>query len=404
MRLFFSVGEPSGDLHAANLMRELARLLPGLVCTGYGGPKMEAAGCDLQADLTQHAVMGVLPALAGLPKFWSLLSSAEDFFRRERPDGVILVDYPGFNWNVARLAKKHGIPVFYYGGPQMWAWGGWRVKKMRKYVDHVLCKLPFEEDWYRERGVDAQYIGHPYYDQLTQQPLDQTFLTAERQRPGRLVTLLPGSRTQEIRNNLPWLLNAAKRIQAEVPQSRFAIAAFNERFAARARELLASTGLAADVHVGRTQELIAAAECCLATSGSVSLELLWHEKPTVIVYKINLLWRLLQLGFLQVRYVTLVNLLASADINPRERKLFRPDQPDADQVPMPEYVRMQDPSESMAAHVVDWLNDPQQMAHYVDLLRRIKAHVAQPGACRRAAEIIVRALGRNVAPIRRHAA
>lgn len=392
MRLFFSVGEPSGDLHASNLMRELGRLLPGLVCEGFGGPKMAAVGCDLLADLTQHAVMGVLPALAGLPKFWRLLSQAEDFFRRERPDAVVLIDYPGFNWNVARLAKKQGIPVFYYGGPQMWAWGGWRVKKMQRYVDHVLCKLPFEESWYRERGVAAQYIGHPYYDQLTRQPLDQSFVASERNRPGRLVTLLPGSRTQEIRNNLPWLLHAAERIHAATPDARFAIAAYNERFAGRARELLSRSQISADVHVGKTQELIHLAECCLATSGSVSLELLWHEKPSVIVYKINLLWQLLQRGFLQIRYVTLVNLLASAEVNPANRALFQPDQPDAAQVPMPEYVRMHDPSQQMAAHVVDWLHNPEEMARYRGLLREIKTRVAHAGASRKAAEIIANIL------------
>jgi lipid-A-disaccharide synthase len=349
---------------------------------------MAAVGCDLVEDLTLHAVMGVLPALAGVPKFWALLSQAEDFFRRERPDAVILIDYPGFNWNVARLAKKHDIPVFYYGGPQMWAWGGWRVEKMRRYVDHVLCKLPFEENWYRERGVAAQYIGHPYYDQLTRQPLDEAFLASERNRPGRLVTLLPGSRTQEIKNNLPWLLRAAERIHAATPDVRFSVAAYNERFANRARELLGQSKISADVHVGKTQELIHLAECCLATSGSVSLELLWHEKPSVIVYKINLLWQLLQRGFLQIRYVTLVNLLASAEVNPANRTLFHPDQPDAAYVPMPEYVRMRDPSEAMAAHVIGWLHDPQEMARYRGMLRAIKNRVGHAGASKKAAEII----------------
>lgn len=369
-------------------MREMGRLLPGLVCVGYGGPKMADAGCDLHADLTQHAVMGVGPALAGLPRFWAFLSQAEDFFSRERPDAVVLIDYPGFNWNVARLAKKHKIPVIYYGGPQMWAWGGWRVKKMQRFVDHVLCKLPFEEDWYRERGVAAEYIGHPYYDQLTRQPLDDAFLASERRRPGRLITLLPGSRTQEIKNNLPWLLKSAERIHAAAPETRFSIAAYNERFANRAHELLSQFQITADIHVGRTQELIHLAECCLATSGSVSLELLWHEKPSVIVYKINLLWQLLQRGFLQIRYVTLVNLLASAEVNPANRALFHPDQPDADQVPMPEYVRMQDPSADMAAHVISWLKNPQEMARYRGMLREIKNRVAHAGASKRAAEII----------------
>ena len=97
---------------------------------------------------------------------------ADEYFRQERPDAVVLIDYPGFNWWIARQAKKHGIPVIYYGAPQMWAWGAWRIRKMRRLVDHVLCTLPFEADWYRERGCAAVYMGHPYFDHLTKQVVD----------------------------------------------------------------------------------------------------------------------------------------------------------------------------------------------------------------------------------------
>ena len=163
---------------------------------GFGGPRMAAAGCDLQADLTQLAVMWLARALLNLHKFIGLLFVANRYFREHRPDAVVLIDYPGFNWWIARRAKAHRIPVFYYGTPQMWAWASWRINKMRRLVDHVLCKLPFEVDWYRQRNCQATYVGHPFFDQLATQTLDEEFLAEHSHDPRPLVTILPGSRTQ----------------------------------------------------------------------------------------------------------------------------------------------------------------------------------------------------------------
>src|SRR5205085_1182712 len=116
--------------------------------------------------LCQLAVMWVLRVLANIPVFLELLSRADRIFRHQRPDAVVLIDYPGFNWWLARRAHFHGIPVFYFVPPQLWGWAGWRVNKMRRWVDHVLCSLPFEEAWYHARGVPARYVGHPYFDEL----------------------------------------------------------------------------------------------------------------------------------------------------------------------------------------------------------------------------------------------
>ena len=147
--IFFSAGDPSGDLHGANLIRQLRRRSGDLQAVGYGGPNMAAAGCRLHADLTALAVMWFVRAIANLHRFWGLVSRADRWFRHHRPDAVVLVDYPGFNWWIARRAKVHGIPVFYYMPPQIWAWATWRAGKMRRLVDHVLCSLPFEEPWLR---------------------------------------------------------------------------------------------------------------------------------------------------------------------------------------------------------------------------------------------------------------
>ena len=166
MHIFFSVGEPSGDLHGANLIQALKARHPDVRCVGFGGPKMAAAGCELHQDLTKLAIMWFGRVLLNLHKFFEYRRQADEYFARHRPDAVVLIDYPGFNWHIARKATERGIPVYYYGTPQLWAWAGWRVKKMRETVDHALCKLPFEEPWLRERGVNATYVGHPYFDEL----------------------------------------------------------------------------------------------------------------------------------------------------------------------------------------------------------------------------------------------
>src|SRR6185503_14764672 len=326
MKLFFSVGEPSGDLHGANLIAELTRRKPGLCCAGFGGPRMHAAGCELLQDMSELAVMGIGPVLAKLPKFFALKAQADRYFREQRPDGVVLIDYPGFNWHIAARAKAHGIPVFYYGLPQLWAWMPWRVNKVRRTVDHALCKLPFEEAWLRERGCNATYVGHPYFDELRSQKLDATFVQQLSGGPDkrRLVTLLPGSRGQEVAYNLPTLLKAAKLVQREVPDVRFAIASYNKKQAEVARRQIAGLNLPVEVHVSRTPELISAAHVCLACSGSVSLELLYHAKPSVIVYRGSMLLYYLLMGLSHVKYMTLVNLLATDNLFPKDRRPYDP--------------------------------------------------------------------------------
>ncbi len=399
MKIFFSVGEPSGDLHGANLIRNLRKDCPDVECVGYGGPKMESAGCELHEDLTQLAVMFIVRALLNIHRFWDLLKRADTYFREERPDAVVLIDYPGFNWWIARKAKANGIPVFYYGAPQLWAWAPWRVKKMRRLVDHVLCKLPFEEKWFRDRGCNAHYVGHPYYDQLAEQVLDQEMVQQYQQAPGPLVTILPGSRRQEVAHTLEPLLRAAEHAREEVPDLRIAIASFNEQQAQTARELVKGIGSDAEVVEGHTQELMVAADCCLACSGSVSLELLYHKKPTVIFYALS--WLVFQLGIyllIRIRYITLVNLLATSKFERGKGEKPDPDSPDAEKVPFPEYVVPLgvDRSPRMARWIVRWLTDDTARQECVAQLADLKARYAAPGASVRSAQYILTELGHEV--------
>ncbi|MGO8746231.1 MAG: lipid-A-disaccharide synthase [Thermoguttaceae bacterium] len=390
--IFFSVGEPSGDLHGANLIRQLRSRCETFEAVGYGGPQMQAAGCRLHADLTALAVMWIARVLVNLHTFWALLRDADRYFRAEHPDAVVLIDYPGFNWWIARSAKRHGIPVFYYTPPQIWAWASWRVKKVRRFVDHVLCSLPFEESWFRARGCNATFVGHPFFDEVRRQELDEAFLDRFRAEKGPLVVILPGSRTQEVAANLRWFLKSAAIVRKAVPAVSFAIASFKPQQAEMARKMVAETDLAAEVYVGKTPELIRLADCCMAVSGSVSLELLYQMKPTVILYWINRAAYFVQRFFRKVKYITLVNLLAADELYPKDLTPFDPSQPDAAKVLFPEYLTCEDRSGQIASHVIEWLTEPSRRNELTAKLAALKAQVAHGGASTRAAEYILQTI------------
>jgi lipid-A-disaccharide synthase len=400
-KIFISVGEPSGDLHGSNLIRYVRRFNPDVSFVGFGGPRMAAAGCELHEDLTRSAVMGFFRIVRYVPRLWRLYRRAEHYFDTERPDAVVLIDYPGFNLRLARAAHRRGIPVFYYGVPQLWAWAPWRVKKVRRDVDYSLCKLPFEQPWLRQRGVDATFVGHPYFDQLHDQKLDRTFIDnffqpgsdpSDGNRPP-LVLILPGSRNQEIANNLRCFYRSAEKIRAQLPRVRLAVAAFSEPHAERARQMARRGGLDVEVYVNRTQELMTLADCAMACSGSVSLELMYHRVPTVILYRINIVNDVIQRFLRRVKYITLVNLLAVDDIHPADLTPFDPDSPDAEEVVFPEYLTRHDKSSRIAGHVVEWLTEPLSRRRVVARLDDLRRHYAAPGASERAARFIMDKLG-----------
>lgn len=405
MKLFFSVGEPSGDVHGANLIRELRQRRVDWKFVGYGGPKMASVGCELHEDLTKLAVMWLARALMNLHRFLDLLCRADRYFRHQRPDAVILIDYPGFNWWIARRAKVHNIPVFYYGTPQVWAWARWRVKKMRRLVDHALCKLPFEEPWYRDRGCNATFIGHPFFDEVRRYQLDADFLEKLDRAEGPLVAILPGSRTQEVRLNLPWMLKAAKIVHRQTASVRFAIAAFRPEHASMARQMIQTAGMADDLRIDvfsrRTPELIHASRCTMAVSGSVSLELLYHAKPTVVLYWISRAGNFAQSILRKIQYITLVNLLMHEKIPPKERGNYDPRKPGAAKVLFPEYLTSDDRSDDIASHVTEWLHNETERKQLVRQLETLRERVGGGGASRRAAEYIVDELEQRSASIPR---
>jgi lipid-A-disaccharide synthase len=370
MKVFVSVGEPSGDLHGANLSRALLERNPESRVIGFGGPRMAAAGADLLFPLTELAVMGLKRIVRHLPTFFDLANRAERCFRIERPDAVVLVDYPGFNFHVARRARAHGIPVYYFVPPQIWAWRRDRVRKVRKLCTAVITALPFEDDWYRSRHVRTHYVGHPYFDELAAQQLNSAFLAEQLGKDGVRVALLPGSRSQEVATNFGNMLRAAGKIRVSRPDTRFLVAAFNERHAATTRAMALAAGVPVEVHTGRTPEIIELADACVAVSGSVSLELMYRAKPTVVIYHVTQLLRWLARRFVKLRYITLVNLLA-------KKELF------------PEFLSPNDESDRIAGHVLGWLNEPAKRDEIVRQIISLRDRVAVPGACERAADFLL---------------
>jgi len=313
---------------------------------------------------------------------------------------VVLIDYPGFNWWIAKKAKARGIPVYYYGVPQMWAWAPWRVRKIRKYVDHVLCKLPFEKKWFEDRNCQATYVGHPYFDQLETQTYDETFLSQAAQEleldNKKLVLLLPGSRDQEVDSNLPVLIEAADHIARQRPEAAFAIACYKEEHSETAKAMLQDRDdprANIELYCDRTPELMKSSTVCMACSGSVSLELLFHRKPTVIVYKLTWPFMVAQAILMRTQFMTLTNLMAADDIR---KTTWAPSNAAVDDVVMPEYMTTVSPAKKMAANVVDWLSDPNAMSANVARLDELARQYAKPGATKRAAEYLLRTLSPDV--------
>ena len=241
---------------------------------------------------------------------------------------------------------------------------------MCRWVDHVLCSLPFEESWYQTRGVAAHYLGHPYFDELTQQQLNASFVEAQEERPGIVIGLLPGSRTQEVEQNVTTLLGAAARIHAVRPDTRFLMACLKPEHRHYTEERLRGRGLPIEVHVGRTPEIIHLARLCIAVSGSVGLELLYRGKPSVVIYRAHWLPLFLSRFFRTCPYISLVNLLA-------DRELY------------PEFLTPGDASAAVAEQVLHWLHEPTAYREVAEALIALRERIAIPGACQRTARYIL---------------
>jgi len=385
MRLFFSVGEPSGDQHAAHLVDELSRRVPNIEIAGFGGPLMQKRGIDLLYPLTELAVMGIVQVLPLIRKFRGLVRQAEAYFDHQAEsgnpvDGVVLVDFPGFNWWIARAAKRRGIPVFYYCPPQLWAWASWRIRKMRRNVDHVLCCHPFEAAWYLERNMPAEHVGHPFYDEIAEKKLDGKFLEEQRLKSQGQVTvaILPGSRNGEIRHNWPLQVEVMRRLSAERPNLRFLTACYRDHQRETCERHLTEKNLNLPVElcVGKTSEILEVCDLCYMVSGSVSLEVMSRGKPAVVLYHVDRLFALLAKTLVRCRWMSLPNLIEGQTVIPE----------------FPLYGSAREGIEEMTTLLGKWIDDPEELKRKTMEMRELRDRVAVTGGIGKAADAILKRL------------
>lgn len=374
--IFFSVGEPSGDQHAAHLIEELKKRRADLKFTGFGGPEMKQAGCDVQFQLTDMAVMGFMAVLPLLRKFFALAKQAEIYFQTHKPDAVILVDFPGFNWAIAKRAKAAGIPVYYFSPPQIWAWASWRVKRVKKYIDHMLCGLPFEPEWYAQRGIGVDYVGHPFFDEVAVKELDEEFCLAQQRDAEKIVGILPGSRNSEVKGNFPNQLKLMCRWHERHPEAKFLVACYRESHQEWCEEQYQKLGttLPIEFHLGKTSEIIEVSDCCAMVSGSVSLELLARCTPAIVMYNCGLtLWLMAHL-LREIDYISLPNLFENRAIYPE----FYHTGP---------LMRKMD---GMFEVIDDWLTYPEKLDAKREEIERLKLQTVQFGAISKTADAVLR--------------
>jgi len=318
--IFFSAAEASGDAHAAGLIAALRARLPKGRFLGAGGDKMARAGCEILQDLTAEADMITGP-LGRLGYYVHHVRRLQKALRAAKPDVVVPVDSPAFNWHIAKAARKCGAPVMYYVAPQLWAWAPWRIRKARRLIDRLACILPFEEEYFRSRGVRASFVGHPLFDHLPPRPANPPDIDEVITSGAFRVALLPGSRPMEIRDHTPAMLAVAQAIGLRWPAARCTLAAPNEAAAARIREAAAKNTMplaeAPAVVTGGTPQILAESHFAVVASGTATLEAAYFGVPMVIIYRIGRLgYRLVGHWLIRTPFLSLVNILAGRAIVP----------------------------------------------------------------------------------------
>jgi lipid-A-disaccharide synthase len=376
-RILLSCGEASGDLYAGALTRELRALDPAVELFGLGGPQFEAAGGRLLEDYRGLAVTGLTEAMAKLPRSLAALGTLVAAARRDRPDALVVVDFPDFNFRLARRVRRLGVPVVYYISPQIWAWRPRRLAAIREFARRVLVIFPFEESIYRDGGVPVEFVGHPLVDLAKARTTRERFLIDLRLAAGApTIAILPGSRPNEVSRILPDLMASAEKIAARVPDAQFVIA--------RAPHLddrlfdAASHPSPIEVRVveGDTDTVLASADLALTASGTATVQTALHDTPMVVVYRVSPVTYLLARRLVSVRTIGMVNLIAGETI-------------------VPELVQDAFTPDAVAREAIAMLTDRERVARVRQGLARVRQRLGGTGASRRAAEAILRVVRQN---------
>ena len=314
LNMFLLAGEASGDLHGANLAKALLHKDPSIQLDGWGGPKMNAAGVKLHRELKDLAFMGFVEVIANLPTIQKSFKIIKKYLLENKPDALILIDYPGFNLKMAKWAHQNGIKVFYFISPTVWAWKADRALIIKEHVDRLYCILPFEVDFYKKYDVDVTYVGNPLLDSVDAFRPDVQFFSNNNLTERSYISVLPGSRMQELKKIFPVMVSAMKLL----PVKQFVIARTSLLSEELFIEILNKYHPAWKSHVqiitDKTYDLLQHTSSAMVTSGTATLETALFHVPQVVCYKtIPLNFRIAK-SFVNVKYISLVNLIANKPI------------------------------------------------------------------------------------------
>ncbi|MDF1808850.1 MAG: lipid-A-disaccharide synthase [Phycisphaerales bacterium] len=375
--VLFTAFEPSGDDHAASVITELKKSCPDLVIYGWGGRKMEAAGAQIIEFTGDDAVMG-MPGLAKIKEHQRMNAEIEEWLKDHDIKVHVPVDSPAANFPVCKLTKASGARIVHMVAPQLWAWAPWRIRKLRRLTDHVMCVLPFEEAWFKSRGVEATFVGHPLFDsELDTDLLDEQI--KDWPKGDQKIALMPGSRPGEIRKNFPLLLGAYIKLANEHPNMRGLVAATREDLEPVLRKIGREAGLqwpdSLDITYSNTDAVIRWCDLSIVVSGTVTLQIAKQHRPMVIVYKLGRVgWTLIARWLIQTKFITLPNLIAGREI-------------------VPEMVPHFGGAEPIADRVVELLEDADKFNEQIQQLEEIGRVFESENASKNAARIIANYAG-----------
>jgi len=363
-------GEASGDLHGANLARELKMLDNTLSLSGIGGTGMAGAGVRLYYDISRLAVMGIVEVISRLKDIRAAMNILEKQFKTEPPDLLVLIDYPGFNLELARRAKKYNIPVLYYISPKIWAWREGRIKSIKKYVDRMAVILPFEKKFYKGHAFEVDFVGNPLLDEVHVTKSPKEFKTRHQiDHDATVIGIMPGSRRQEIAKLLPLFMQTAIMLNSEIDKCVFLLPLASTL----TEEELIEHGAqddSLDIRIIKDEryEAMAACDVAMAASGTLTMELAILGVPMVVSYRLAMLSSVLAKLFVKVKYASLVNLVAEKEV-------------------VPELLQLKATSENIYRKILPMLKDKEARETMKKDLNRVCEQLGTPGASKRAAAI-----------------
>jgi lipid-A-disaccharide synthase len=365
-------GEASGDIYGADLVLEALKLNPDLSFSGIGGARMREAGVETLVDSSDMAVVGLIEVVKHFDVIAAAFRKLKHIILNDAPDLLILIDYPGFNLRLAKVAKKAGVKVLYYISPQIWAWRQGRVKKIARLVDHMAVILPFEAPFYEQAGVPVTFVGHPMLDLVTV-TLDRSAAAASfNLDPSRkIVGLFPGSRRNEIERLLPVIIDSAAKLKEQFPDIQFILPLASTLADSDILPLMSTANLDVIITRDRIHDMIRACDAVISVSGTVTLEIALVGTPMVIIYKLSPLTYQLAKRLVKVPNIGLCNIVAGETV-------------------VQELIQDQANSEAIAAEIGKLLNDTEYHAKVVRKLGDIHSRLGNGGASLRVANLALK--------------